>query len=128
MPHEFFLDRGLGRRLAEELTMRGWTVHRAAEHFPDDAQHVADEDWLAYGLTRGWSPLCKDGRIKGRDIERTPLQTYNGVLFYLDNQKLRVVEMVQRFERHREAIHRAVVRGGPRAYAVGVRELRSTWP
>lgn len=64
MPPEFFLDRGLGRRLAEELTDLGWIVHRAAAHFPDDAQHVADEDWLDYGMARGWSPLCKDGGSK----------------------------------------------------------------
>ncbi|WP_425393521.1 hypothetical protein [Actinokineospora enzanensis] len=62
-PPEFFLDRGLGRRVAERLVELGWVVHRAADHFPNDAQHVADEDWLAYGLDRGWSPLCKDGRI-----------------------------------------------------------------
>ncbi|WP_336160485.1 hypothetical protein [Amycolatopsis sp. VC5-11] len=128
MPPEFFLDRGLGRRLAEELTDLGWIVHRAAAHFPDDAQHVANEDWLDYGLARGWSPLCKDGRIKGRDTERAPLETYGGVLFYLDNQRLRVDDMVARFEQHRQAIHRAVARGGPRAYAVGAHSLRATWP
>ncbi|MGW7532009.1 PIN-like domain-containing protein [Amycolatopsis sp. NPDC054798] len=128
MRPEFFLDRGLGRRLAEELTDLGWVVHRAAEHFPDDAQYVADEDWLDYGLARGWSPLCKDGRIKGRDWERAPLETYRGVLFYLDNQRLRVDDMVARFEQHRHAIYQAVAHGGPRAYAVGAQGLRKTWP
>ncbi|WP_208720012.1 hypothetical protein [Amycolatopsis circi] len=114
--------------MAEELTDLGWIVHRAAAHFPNDAQHVADEDWLDYGLARGWSPLCKDGRIKGRDSERAPLEKYGGVLFYLDNQRLRVDDMVARFEQHRQAIYRAVARGGPHAYAVGAQRLRATWP
>ncbi|MQA08381.1 MAG: hypothetical protein GEU98_07465 [Pseudonocardiaceae bacterium] len=125
---EFFLDRGLGRRVAEGLTELGWIIHRVAEHFPDDAQHVEDEVWLAFGLERGWSPLCKDGRIKGRHVERAPLETYSGVLFYLDNQRLRVTEMVRRFHRSQDAIYRAVERRGPRAYAVRASGIRATWP
>lgn len=114
---EFFLDRGLGRRVAEGLTELGWTVHRAAKHFPDDAQDVPDVAWLNYGLERGWSPLCKDGRIRGRQAEREPLEVHGAVLFYLDNQQLVVVEMVHRFHRSQQAIYRAVAGGGPRAYA-----------
>lgn len=125
---EFFLDRGLGRGVAEGLSGLGWIVHRAAAHFPDDAQDVADEDWLAYGLERHWSLLCKDGRIKGRHAEREPLEIHGGVLFYLDNQQIRVAEMVARFHRSQAAIYRAVERGGPRIYAVGAAAIRPTWP
>jgi hypothetical protein len=88
-PLEFFLDRGLGRGVADGLRAHGWLVHRVADHFPDDAQCVADEDWLSYGLERGWVPLCKDGRIKGRHHEREPLVVHSAVLFHLDNQQLR---------------------------------------
>ncbi|MFC3450070.1 PIN-like domain-containing protein [Amycolatopsis speibonae] len=125
---EFFLDRGLGRRVAEGLTELGWIVHRAAAHFPHDAQDVEDEVWLSYGLDRGWSPLCKDGRIKGRHAEREPLELYGGVLFYLDNQRLVVADMIERFHASQAAIYRAIERGGPRAYAVGASGIRSTWP
>lgn len=125
---EFFLDRGLGRRVAEGLTDLGWFVHRAVDHFPDDARDVPDEDWLAYGLDRGWSPLCKDGRIKGREVEREPLERYGAVLFYLDNQRLVVAEMVERFHFSQMAITRAVARGGPAAYAVRAADIRRTWP
>jgi NAD(P)-dependent dehydrogenase (short-subunit alcohol dehydrogenase family) len=86
---EFLLDRGLGRGVADGLRAHGWFVHRIADHVPDDAQHVADEDWLSHGLERGWVPLCKDGRIKGRHHEREPLVVHSAVLFYLDNQQLR---------------------------------------
>ncbi|WP_132877033.1 hypothetical protein [Tamaricihabitans halophyticus] len=125
---EFFVDRGLGRRVPEGLTALGWRIHRIADHFPNDAQDVVDEIWLAYGLERGWSPLCKDGRIKGRHAERAPLETHRGVLFYLDNQRLLVTEMINRLHRSQRQIYRAVERGGPRAYAVGHNDIRATWP
>ena len=85
MPPEFFLDRGLGRGVAEGLVGHGWVIHRIVAHSPDDAQHTPDEEWLAYGLDRGWTPLCKDGRIKGRATERQPLVDHSAALFYLDN-------------------------------------------
>jgi hypothetical protein len=127
-PLEFFLDRGLGRGVADGLRAHGWLVHRVADHFPDDAQCVADEDWLSYGLACGWVPLCKDGRIKGRHHEREPLVVHSAVLFYLDNQQLRRDEMVARFQRVRSAIDHAVRRGGPAVYAVGESGVRRTWP
>jgi hypothetical protein len=128
VPPEFFLDRGLGRGVAEGLAELGWVVHRVADHFPDDAQDVPDEQWLAYGLTHGWSPLCKDGRIRGRHVERAPLEAHHAVLFYLDNQRLVRAEMVKRFHRSQERIFRAVLRGGPAAYAVKVDDIHRTWP
>lgn len=128
MPPEFFLDRGLGRGVAEGLATLGWTVHRITDHFADDAQDIPDEDWLAYGLEHGWSPLCKDGRIKGRSHERAPLEAHQAVLFYLDNQCLVRAEMIRRFHGARQHIHRAVVRGGPAAYAVNAVGIRRTWP
>jgi hypothetical protein len=128
MSPEFFLDRNLGRRVAEMLRERDWTVHRIGEVFPSDAQDIADEDWIAHGLAQGWVPLSKDGRIKGRDREIEPVRKRSAVLFYLDNQQLRSVEMVERFHSCREAIHRAVARGGPAAYAVRVDRIERTWP
>lgn len=128
MRPEFFLDRGLGRRVAEDLTELGWIIHRAAQHFPGDAQNVPDDEWLAFGLERQWTPLCKDGRIKGRQSERAPLETHRAVLFYLDNQRLVVTEMVRRFHQSQQAIYRAVAKGGPRAYAVTADGIRATWP
>ncbi|WP_237408008.1 hypothetical protein [Streptomyces sp. M2CJ-2] len=50
------------------------------------------------------------------------------MLFYLDNQQLPSAETVGRFDAHREAIHRAVGRGGPAAYAVRHDRIERTWP
>jgi len=128
VPPEFFLDRSLGRGVAEGLVERGWVVHRITAHFPDDAQHTPDEEWLTYGLRRGWTPLCKDGRIKGRSTERQPLVEHAAALFYLDNQQLRRDDMVDRFHGARDAIHRAIDRRKPATYAVTVSGIRRTWP
>ncbi|TQL21269.1 toxin-antitoxin system, toxin component, PIN family protein [Streptomyces sp. SLBN-134] len=128
MPPEFFLDRNLGRRVAEGLRECGWIVHRIGDVFPDDAQDIADEDWIAHGLDQSWVPISKDGRIKSRDLEIQPVLERGAVLFYLDNQQLPSVEMVERFATHRGAIHRAVARGSPAAYAVRRDRIERTWP
>jgi hypothetical protein len=128
LPPEFFLDRNLGRRVAEGLRAYGWTVHRIGEVFPGDAQDVPDEEWIAHGLGRSWVPLSKDGRIKARDLGIRPVLEREAVLFYLDNQQLGSVEMVERLVAHRDAIHRAVERGGPAAYAVRHGRVERTWP
>lgn len=93
LPPEFFLDRNLGRRVAEGLRSCGWIVHRIGEVFPDDGQDVPDEEWITHGLDRSWVPLSKDGRIKTRDLEIQPVLEREAVLFYLDNQQLRSNEI-----------------------------------
>lgn len=128
MPPEFFLDRNLGRRVAEGLRVSGWTVHRIGDFFPDDGQNVPDEEWITHGLGQSWVPLSKDGRIKTRDLEIRPVLEREAVLFYLDNQQLRSVEMVERLVARRDAIHRAVEKGGPAAYAVRHDRIERTWP
>jgi hypothetical protein len=127
LPPEFFLDRNLGRRVAEELRERGWAGHRIVDVFPADAQDIPAEEWIA-GLDRSWVPLSKDGRIKTRDLEIQPVLDRCAVLFYLDNQQLRSMEMVERLDAHRGAIFRAVQKGGPAAYAVRQGGLDRTWP
>jgi len=73
LPPEFFLDRNLGRRVAEELRTLGWTVHRIGDVFPDDGQDIADDEWITHGLDQSWVPLSKDGRIKTHDLEIQPV-------------------------------------------------------
>ncbi|MEV0687183.1 hypothetical protein AB0I35_25270 [Nocardia sp. NPDC050378] len=127
-PPEFFLDRGLGKGVAAGLIELGWHIHRIVDHFPNDAQETTDETWIEFGLTRGWVPLCKDGRIKGRAVERAPLGKHAAVMFYLDNQQLTISAMIERVHNARAAIHHAVERGGPAAYAVTAQGIRRTWP
>jgi hypothetical protein len=73
--------------------------------------------------------LCaRTAGSKGRGAERAPLEQYRAVLFYLDNQRLLRIEMVGRFHQAQDRIYRAVLRGGPAAYAVNADGIRRTWP
>ncbi|WP_199809871.1 hypothetical protein [Streptomyces sp. NRRL F-5126] len=62
-------------------------------------------------------------------MRRQPVLEREAVLFYLDNQQLRSVEMVERLVARREVIHRAAAeKGGPVAYAVRHNRVERTWP
>lgn len=96
--------------------------------FHNDAMDVPDEEWVEHALTRGWVPLCKDGRIKGRSHEREPIERLSGVLFYLNNQSLRIEAMVSRIHQAQPHVYRAVARGGPAIYAITESGIIRTWP
>lgn len=127
-PLEFLFDRSLGRGVPAELRKLGWRIHLIADEFPDDAQTIGDDTWIDHGLVRRWVPICKDGRIRGRTAERNPLVVHHAVLFYLDNQQLRIAEMVARLDANRARIERAARRGGPAIYAISADSVRRTWP
>jgi hypothetical protein len=127
-PPEFFLDRSLGKRVAEGLRVFGWRIHRIVDHFPNDAQHVDDVEWMRYGLRRNWFPLHKDGRIRGREVERRPLAEFSAPMFYLDNQQLPIAEMVRRFHGSQAQVYRARRRKRAACYVVSATGIRRTWP
>ncbi|MGW5613078.1 PIN-like domain-containing protein [Streptomyces sp. NPDC003877] len=122
------MDRNLGKTVPTRLRDLGWQLHLVADEFPEDGQRTPDEEWVEYALVRGWVPLCKDGRIKGRDREREPIERLAGILFYLENQSLRIDEMVQRIHQAQAQIYRAVRRGGPAIYAIKNPGITKTWP
>lgn len=125
---EFFLDRSLGKNVAAGLIERGWLIHRAVDFYPNDAQDIDDEIWMRFGLERGWFPLHKDGRIRGRDVERRPLVEFDAPMFYLDNQQLRIAEMVKRFHAAQPQIHIKTRTSGAACFAVSDEGIRRTWP
>ncbi|MEV6615429.1 hypothetical protein AB0N31_16525 [Streptomyces sp. NPDC051051] len=70
-------------------------------------------------IEHGWGDLrrARDGQV--------PIQE---VVSDLDNQQLRAAEMIERLVAHRDAIHRAVEKGGPAAYAMRSDRVEGTWP
>lgn len=102
---EFFLDRSLGRTTAEHLRRNGHIVHLIADHYPDDAQDVLDQDWIAEGCRRGWVLLTKDKRIRYRTAE---LAALSGHLFCLVGGNATVAEMSARLLSALPAVSRAV--------------------
>jgi hypothetical protein len=101
---EFFFDRSLGRRTAAGLRGLGWILHLVGDHFPNDGQQTTDEEWLSYGVQRGWSLLAKDKRIRHVTSEREALSL--GTLFVLSNGNLLIDEQVAYFHDAQSAIYR----------------------
>ena len=92
---EFFLDRSLGKKTASGLREAGYVIHLVADHYPNDADEVPDEDWIAEGCSRGWILLTKDKRIRYRAAELEALQ--EGHLFCLITGNMNIEEMTQAF-------------------------------
>lgn len=67
---EIFVDRALGRRIAEPLLAAGAVVHLHDDYFE---QGVADAVWPTEVGRRNWIVLTKDQRIRYREIERKAL-------------------------------------------------------
>jgi hypothetical protein len=103
---EVFLDRSLGKRCADGLREYGWTVHRIAEFYGQDAQAINDEIWIAEGCARGWILFTKDQKIRYRAKEIGAL--HGGHLFCLSSGNLGLDEMTARFIAADAAILRAV--------------------
>jgi hypothetical protein len=126
-PLEFFFDRSLGKETAKRLREAGWVIHLIADHYPDDAQDVDDEVWIAEGSRRGWILLSKDKRIRYRGASLAELHA--GRLFCLSNGNLVIDEMVTRFIAAGPSIRRAARSGEPgfwKVYEGGRVERR--WP
>ncbi|MFE2293373.1 hypothetical protein [Streptomyces sp. NPDC059452] len=83
-------------------------------------------DLRAWG--RGTASDSTVGPRRTRDAEIQPVLDHAAVFFYLDNQQLRSIQMVERLDAHRTAIHQAIEKGGPSAYAVRHDRIERTWP
>jgi|GEM_PF-1353746 len=122
---EYFFDRSLGRETARLLRDAGHVVHLVADHYGNDAEDVADEEWIAEGCRRGWVLLTKDQRIRYRAAE---LAALNGRLFCLADGNATVAVMVASFLAAMTRIDRAVERqtvGFWHVYADG--RIRRMW-
>lgn len=123
---EFFFDRSLGKRSAQLLRKAGYEVHLVADLYPNDAQEVPDQEWIADGCQRGWLLLTKDQRIRYRGAELAALE---GRMFCLAAGNLSVAEAAQRFIDAMPAIIRAAALdyvGFWKVYGEG--RIRQGWP
>ena len=126
-PPEFFFDRSLGKTSARLLRDQGHVVHLVADFYPDDAQAIPDEEWIAEGCERGWVLLTKDKRIRYRAQELAALQ--NGFLFCLADGNASLDTISGAWTAAIPAISRAVSRGATgfwHVYADG--RIKRMWP
>lgn len=127
-PPEFFLDRCLGKIVARLLRESGWPLHVVAEEFPNDGQDTSDQEWITYGLAKGWALLTQDKRIRYRADELIAVSDGRGVMFCLSNGNLLIAERVARFEASREKIVRAAKAVSPALYFVYEDDIGRKWP
>jgi hypothetical protein len=124
---EFFLDRSLGKETAIRLRNAGWRVHTLADVYPDDAQDIPDEEWIAEGARRGWNLLTKDKRITYRGHELAAV--YGGRLFCLANGNLSIRDMVRWFSDASDSIQKAAGDQSSGFWKVDAGgRLRRSWP
>lgn len=124
---EFFLERSLGRLTAADLRAESWIVHAIHELFEDQGENVPDEDWIEFGISRGWVCLTKDKKIRYRADEIGALRT--GHIFCLADGNLTRAEAVERFIAALPAILRGIRRhqvGFWHVHADGV--VKRMWP
>jgi len=110
------------------LRALGWSVRHLCDVYPDDGQHVADEDWIAHGVNQGWSLLTQDKKIRYRAHERGALLGGKNAMFCLDRQDLLVADKVSRFHSCQSQINRAALRGEASIYVVHDGRIEKKWP
>ncbi len=93
-PFTWFVDRALGRRLAQELRAAGWKVETHDDHFKQDAE---DSFWLADVGQRGWIVLTKDKAIRRNALEQAALVRAGVACFTLGHGNLSAAQMAAAF-------------------------------
>jgi uncharacterized protein with PIN domain len=128
-PPEFFIDRSLGKSIAEGLRACGLTVHTMASVYGEErAQRLADEIWLRDAGARDWIVLTKDDAIRRRPAERDALIEAGVRVFCLTSAQLRGAEQTAQFVENRHRIMRQARKPGPYIYAVYAKGIRRLWP
>lgn len=126
---EFFIDRSLGKSIAESLRSCGLIVHTMASVYGESAaQRLADEVWLRDAGAQGWIVLTKDDAIRRRPAERDALIEAGVRVFCLTSAQLRASEQIERFVTNRDRILRQAAEPGPYIYGVYKDRIERLWP
>ncbi len=126
---EFFVDRSLGRSIAESLRAHGLTIHTMASVYGEQAaQRLADEVWLRDAGARGWVVLTKDDAIRRRPAERDSLVEAGVRVFCLTSAQLQGPEQAERFAANLDRILRQASQPGPYIYGVQRDRIERLWP
>jgi hypothetical protein len=128
-PPEFFVDRSLGKSIAEGLRPCGLTVHTMASVYGEEqAQQLSDQVWLRDAGAKSWVVLTKDDAIRRRPAEREALIEAGVRVFCLTSAQLRGAEQTARFVDNRHRIIRQARKPGPYIYGVYEKRLARLWP
>jgi predicted nuclease of predicted toxin-antitoxin system len=105
----FFIDRCLGKKLADSLRNVGATVEIHDDHFKQD---IEDKDWLRIVGERNWVVLTKDKKIASRTLDLEAVAEGNVRLFAFVDGDVSGVVVAQAFVNALENM-RGFMRGNP---------------
>ncbi|MEP6516790.1 PIN-like domain-containing protein [Microcoleus vaginatus] len=112
----FFIDRCLGKKLADRLRNVGATVEIHDDHFSQD---INDEDWLRIVGERNWVVLTKDKKIASRLLELLAVAQGNVRLFAFVDGNVRGDVVAQAFVKALENMQK-FIRGNPAPFIAKV--------
>ncbi|WP_341737673.1 Mut7-C RNAse domain-containing protein [Microcoleus sp. CAWBG640] len=101
----FFIDRCLGKKLADSLRNVGAKVEIQDDYFSQD---INDEDWLRIVGERNWVVLTKDKRIASRRLELLAVAQGNVRLFAFVDGDVSGVVVAQAFVNALENMQRFI--------------------
>ena len=101
----FFIDRCLGRNLADSLRNVGATVEIHDDHFKQD---IEDKDWLRKVGKCNWVVLTKDKKIATRSLELKAVTQGNVRLFAFVDGDVPGVVVAQAFVNALENMQRFI--------------------
>lgn len=124
LPH-IFVDRSLGdHQVPERLRDAGLALTTMREHYgKDQAQGVADTEWIELTAARGWIAFHKDDAIRRNAAERLAVTRLSARMFCIPNANLTAAEAATRFIRNLRAIAAAAEDVGPFIYSVHTRTI-----
>lgn len=114
----FFIDRCLGKKLADSLRNVGATVEIHDDHFSQD---INDEDWLRIVGERNWVVLTKDKKIASRPLELLAVAQGDVRLFAFVGGDVPGVVVAQAFVNALENMQR-FLRGNPAPFIAKVHQ------
>lgn len=107
-----FIDRSLGKQVAEALRRFGLTVHTMADVYPDDGQDIDDTTWIRDAGQNGWIVLTQDQKIRERPSEIGAVMDHGAKVFCLHTQNLKAPAKTLYYGRHLLPILRRARRQG----------------
>lgn len=128
-PPEFFVDRSLGKSIAEGLRACGLIVHTMASVYGEEtAQRLPDDVWLRDAGANGWIVLTKDDAIRRRPSERDAFIEAGVRVFCLTSAQLHGEEQLACFIQNRHRMIRQARKPGPYIYGVYEGRVSRLWP
>ena len=101
-PPRFAADRCLAKRVPAGLVRLGWDLVSIYDIFPDDAEHIPDEEWIRWASDHVDGALTKDEKIR----RSSSMAVAKIPIFGLSRQDLKYQTMIELFDMNRHHIER----------------------